>query len=110
VDAHGIVSLIGLNGVDKTTLFNLISGIYKPDAGSILFEDAPIQGRPQYAIARLGIARTFQNIRLFKGLSVLENVMTAMDALAGYPLPSAMLSLPGKRRVEGKTAAAPCRR
>ncbi|HSK68960.1 MAG TPA: ABC transporter ATP-binding protein [Candidatus Limnocylindria bacterium] len=99
-DAHGIVSLIGPNGAGKTTLFNLISGIYRPDAGKILFGGTPIQGRPQHAIARMGVSRTFQNIRLFRGLTVIENVMTALDALSGYPLPSAMLSLPGKRKAE----------
>lgn len=100
VDKHQIVSIIGPNGAGKTTLFNLISGIYRPDAGEIIFEGKPIQGRPQHEVARLGISRTFQNIRLFKGLSVTENVMTALDATHGYSLASAMLTLPSKRRIE----------
>ncbi len=100
VDSHQIVSIIGPNGAGKTTLFNLISGIYRPDSGEILFEGRHIEGRAQHDVARLGISRTFQNIRLFRGLSVAENVMTALDAVQGYSLASAMLTLPSKRAAE----------
>ena len=97
VDSDQIVSIIGPNGAGKTTLFNLISGVYKANAGEILFEGKNLVGRPQHDIARLGIARTFQNIRLFKGLTVEENVMTALDSISRYNIFSAMLTLPSKR-------------
>jgi len=70
-----IYGLIGPNGAGKTTLFNLLTGIYAPDRGSFLFDGRDITGRKPNQVARAGIARTFQNIRLFAGLSALENVM-----------------------------------
>lgn len=76
----GIVSIIGPNGAGKTTIFNLISGIYPLDSGTMYLDDQEFTGKEQYQIALMGIARTFQNIRLFKGLNCLENVMTALDS------------------------------
>jgi branched-chain amino acid transport system ATP-binding protein len=70
-----IYGLIGPNGAGKTTLFNVLSGIYEPDNGSFEFDGAPLAGLAPHAVAARGIARTFQNIRLFANLSVLENVM-----------------------------------
>ena len=70
-----IFGLIGPNGAGKTTCFNMITGVYCPTAGKILFEDMPLMGEKAHLIAFRGIARTFQNIRLFASLSVLENVM-----------------------------------
>jgi branched-chain amino acid transport system ATP-binding protein len=75
VPRQAIVSVIGPNGAGKTTFFNLITGIYKPDAGTILFDGKDIAGLRPDRIAAVGIARTFQNIRLFGGMSVLENVL-----------------------------------
>ncbi|MGC8787957.1 MAG: ABC transporter ATP-binding protein [Anaerolineae bacterium] len=100
VDSDQIISIIGPNGAGKTTIFNLISGIYKPDAGKIFFMGKDIIGKPQHEIASMGISRTFQNIRLFRGLSVLENVMTALDAHSNYSVFTAMLGLPHKRYTE----------
>ncbi len=70
-----IYGLIGPNGAGKTTLFNLLTGIYAPDTGNFQFDGAPLAGLAPHAVAARGIARTFQNIRLFANLSVLENVM-----------------------------------
>ncbi|WP_051184633.1 ABC transporter ATP-binding protein [Desulfatiglans anilini] len=70
-----IFAVIGPNGAGKTTLFNCINGIYRPDAGRILFKDTEIQGRKPDRIARLGIARTFQNIELFSRMTTMENLM-----------------------------------
>ena len=99
-DSDEIVSVIGPNGAGKTTLFNLISGIYRADAGEILFEGQNLVGKPQYEIARKGVSRTFQNIRLFRGLTVLENVMTPLDAIGRYSIFSAMLPMPARIRTD----------
>jgi branched-chain amino acid transport system ATP-binding protein len=73
-----LVGLIGPNGAGKTTVFNLITGVYTPTAGQIHFNGLPVPGKKPHEITRLGIARTFQNIRLFQSLSVLDNVRAAM--------------------------------
>jgi len=75
VDEHEIVSVIGPNGAGKTTLFNLLTGIYAPDAGSFTFDGAPLAGLKSHEVTARGIARTFQNIRVFANISALENVM-----------------------------------
>jgi branched-chain amino acid transport system ATP-binding protein len=77
VPARQIVGLIGPNGAGKTTVFNLMTGVYKPNEGSVHLEDIELTGRGAHVIARSGVARTFQNIRLFAGLTVLENVVAA---------------------------------
>ena len=100
VDKGEIVSMIGPNGAGKTTIFNLITGIYPLDAGHVFFEGQDISGKPQHVISRLGIARTFQNIRLFQGMSVLENVMTAYDPRMSYNLLDSMLGTPRRRRMD----------
>ena len=79
-----IVGLIGPNGAGKTTCFNMITGVYRPTTGSIHLDGQQIDGKASHAINRLGVARTFQNIRLFKQLSVLDNVRAALHAKAGY--------------------------
>jgi len=72
-----ILGLIGPNGAGKTTFFNVLTGLYRPDKGEILFKDQRIDGLPPHEIAALGIARTFQNIRLFTNMTAMENVMVA---------------------------------
>jgi branched-chain amino acid transport system ATP-binding protein len=86
-----LVGLIGPNGAGKTTVFNLLTGVYKPDAGAIIFRDENIGGQPPYAICKKGIARTFQNIRLFKDLTVLDNVKIALHKDVSYRLAHALL-------------------
>ena len=77
VEEGEIVSLIGPNGAGKTTVFNAITGVYKPDSGSISLDGESIVGLPPHRIATMGVARTFQSIRLFQNMSVRENVMVA---------------------------------
>ncbi len=79
-----LVGLIGPNGSGKTTVFNVITGIYAPDAGTVAMEGTPIGGLAPHRIGRMGIARTFQNIRVFRNLSVMDNVKVARHARAGY--------------------------
>jgi branched-chain amino acid transport system ATP-binding protein len=81
-----LLGLIGPNGAGKTTVFNAITGVYGLSAGEILLEGHRISGLPPHRIARLGVARTFQNIRLFKGLSVLDNLRAAMHQDSDYGL------------------------
>ncbi|MFP4477320.1 MAG: ABC transporter ATP-binding protein [Desulfatibacillaceae bacterium] len=73
-----IHALIGPNGAGKTTLFNLVTGVFPPDSGAIVFEGTPVQGRAIHTLVDLGIARTFQNVELFSGMSVLENVLVGL--------------------------------
>jgi branched-chain amino acid transport system ATP-binding protein len=77
---HGeLAGLIGPNGAGKTTVFNLITGVYRPTSGAILFEGKPVAGKKPYLITKRGIARTFQNIRLFASMSVFDNVRAAFN-------------------------------
>ena len=89
VEANRVVSVIGPNGAGKTTFFNCLSGIYRPEIGSILLDGHDITGRPPHQVCRRGVARTFQNIRLFPEMSVLENVLVAQfqhRSLSPFPL------------------------
>jgi branched-chain amino acid transport system ATP-binding protein len=97
-ELHG---LIGPNGAGKTTVFNLLTGFYQPTDGEIIFNGAPLTGLPPQAIARLGIARTFQNIRLFQELSVLDNVLIPFHSRSQVNFWQAMLRSPSFRREEG---------
>jgi branched-chain amino acid transport system ATP-binding protein len=86
-----LVGLIGPNGAGKTTVFNLLTGVYKPDGGTIIFREKTINALPPYVICQRGIARTFQNIRLFKDLTVLDNVKIALHKDVSYKLRHALL-------------------
>jgi branched-chain amino acid transport system ATP-binding protein len=89
-----IYGLIGPNGAGKTTIFNLLTGVYKPTSGEIYFQGKRIDGLRSYEISRRGVSRTFQNIRLFPSMSVLENVLTACHRHAKQTLLDAVLRLP----------------
>ena len=91
---RAIVGLIGPNGAGKTTVFNLITGVYRPDAGTIRLGGASIVGAKPAQIAGMGIARTFQNVRLFAQLSVLENVLVACETTRRSGLAGALLRTP----------------
>ncbi len=95
IDKHELVGLIGPNGAGKTTVFNLITGVYKPDSGNIIFDGQDITGLAPYTICARGLARTFQNIRLFNDLSVLDNVKIAAHKNVTYGLISTVLRTPG---------------
>ncbi len=100
VEEDSITSIIGPNGAGKTTFFNLVSGVYSPTSGEILFDNENITGLKQHQISLRGISRTFQNIRLFNQLSILENVQSAMDARAKYNLLDSIVTSPKKRRID----------
>lgn len=95
-----IYGLIGTNGAGKTTVINMLSGILKPSSGSILFDGHPIQGQRPERIAALGIARTFQNLRLFGTMSVLENVLVGAQLHRTYSFWAGALGLPSSIKEE----------
>lgn len=95
-----VVAVIGPNGAGKTTFFNMITGVYTPDGGRLLFEGKEITGLGPEQIAPLGISRTFQNIRLFKSLGALENVMIGMHIHLRSGMAAAFLQTRSQRREE----------
>ncbi len=103
-EIHGI---IGPNGAGKTTIFNVISGIYPPDEGTVTLDGKDVSRMEQYKITQEGVGRTFQTIRLFKGLSVLDNVMCAFDPKSKYGVLGSLLPLP-KRYAEEKRGREVC--
>ena len=100
-----ILALIGPNGAGKTTVFNLITGVYKPTSGNVFLNDEAIDGKKRHHITKLGIARTFQNIRLFGDMTTLENVITASDVRNKVGLVGSMLGTPRSRREEKASVA-----
>ena len=97
-----IVSVIGPNGAGKTSAFNCISGFYRPNQGSVVFDGSPITRNKPSRITQLGMARTFQNVRLFKEMTVLENVKTGMHTRLKQNVFDAMLHTPRYRRSEAQ--------
>lgn len=95
-----IVSLIGPNGAGKTTFFNMLTGVYKPTAGKIVFDGVDLTGKPPHAITQLGIGRTFQNIRLFQQMTALENVLVGMHSRLKGGIVRSVLHTPGLMRQE----------
>jgi branched-chain amino acid transport system ATP-binding protein len=100
VNEREIVSVIGPNGAGKTTLFNLVTGLYRPDAGRILLDGTDLVGLPAHRITKLGIARTFQTLRLFLNMTVKENVMASQYGRTKVGVLRAILRTPGARREE----------
>jgi branched-chain amino acid transport system ATP-binding protein len=94
LSAGELVGLIGPNGAGKTTVFNLISGVYKPAGGRILLDNFDITGLPTHVVSRMGIARTFQNIRLFGDMSVIDNIKVSSRTRIEYGLLTALLHPP----------------
>ena len=99
-----IVSLIGPNGAGKTTFFNMLTGVYRPTRGRIVFDGTDVTAKPPHAITKLGIGRTFQNIRLFQQMTSLENVLVGMHARLHGGIIRSVLRTPGIRREERKAA------
>ena len=95
-----ILGLIGPNGAGKTTCFNAITGVYKPSSGSVTFDGAPLGRIKRHQITRRGIARTFQNIRLWGEMTALENVIVGTDARHRTSVPGALIRSPRHRREE----------
>ncbi len=104
IEAGELIGLIGPNGAGKTTIFNLFTGVYPTTSGEIIFDGHKLAGKKPSAINRLGMARTFQNIRLFSDLSVLDNVRVAYHSHVKYSLASAILRSGGFYREEDEMA------
>jgi branched-chain amino acid transport system ATP-binding protein len=100
VQENGIVSLIGPNGAGKTTFFNMLTGVYKPTAGRVVFAGEDMTSKPPHAFTHRGIGRTFQNIRLFQNMTALENVLVGMHVRLKGNLFEAIVRTPRVRKEE----------
>ena len=100
IPAGSIVSLIGPNGAGKTTFFNMLTGVYTPTGGTIVFDGVDVTGKPPHTITKLGIGRTFQNIRLFPQMTALENVLVGMHARLRGGILGSIFGTPRVRREE----------
>ena len=103
IGRNEITGLIGPNGAGKTTVFNLLTNVYQPTRGSILIDGMPTAGKKTYQVNRMGVARTFQNIRLFKDLSVIDNVKVGLHESMKYNLFESVFRLPNYWQEEKKT-------
>ena len=97
---EGTCGLIGPNGAGKTTFFNMLTGVYKPTSGKIVFDGTDVTGKPPHAITQLGVGRTFQNIRLFQQMTALENVLVGMHSRLASGFIRTILRTPKIRRQE----------
>lgn len=102
-----IVSLIGPNGAGKTTVFNCLTGFYKPTGGTILLRDQHLEGLPGQQIARMGVVRTFQHVRLFREMTVIENLLVAQHQQLKTGLFSGLLKTPLSVAPRAKRSTAP---
>jgi branched-chain amino acid transport system ATP-binding protein len=100
IPERSIVSLIGPNGAGKTTFFNMLTGLYRPTSGSIVFDGHDVTEKPPHAITKLGVGRTFQNIRLFPQMTALENVLVGMHSRLRGGILGSIFGLPRVRREE----------
>jgi branched-chain amino acid transport system ATP-binding protein len=100
IEAGAIASLIGPNGAGKTTFFNMLTGVYKPTAGRVVFDGKDVTGKPPHAVTERGVGRTFQNIRLFQNMTALENVLVGMHARLKGNVFTAILKTPRVRHEE----------
>jgi branched-chain amino acid transport system ATP-binding protein len=105
VPRGAIVSLIGPNGAGKTTFFNMLTGVYTPTSGEILFDGRDVAGLPPHAVTHLGVGRTFQNIRLFPTMTSIENVLVGMHSRIKGGIIRSVLRTPGLRREEREAHA-----
>ncbi|MEY2634246.1 MAG: hypothetical protein RIS75_186 [Actinomycetota bacterium] len=105
IPERSVVSLIGPNGAGKTTFFNVLTGLYQPTEGFVALGDQDITGMPPHRIAAMGLARTFQNIRLFGSMTAEENVMVAMHSHMKAGVASTVLGTPSQRREEREALA-----
>jgi branched-chain amino acid transport system ATP-binding protein len=103
VQEQEIHSIIGPNGAGKTTVFNCMSGFYKPSGGKIIFQGKEIQGKPDYKISRMGMVRTFQHVRLFTQMSVVENLLVAQHRHLNTNLLAGLVKTPNYRERERKS-------
>lgn len=100
--AGSVTGIIGPNGAGKTSLFNCLSGLYRPQAGAILYDGTDLVGKAAHSIAESGIARTFQNVALFESMSVLDNVMVGAQLNVAPPILRDAFSLPSSRRADSQ--------
>jgi branched-chain amino acid transport system ATP-binding protein len=105
IPQRSIVSLIGPNGAGKTTFFNMLTGLYRATSGRILFDGVDITHKPPHAITKLGVGRTFQNIRLFPQMTALENVLVGMHSRLKGGILGSIFGLPRVRREESEARA-----
>ena len=107
IGRNEITGLIGPNGAGKTTVFNLLTNVYQPTRGSILIDGMPTAGKKTYQVNRMGVARTFQNIRLFKEMSVIDNIKVGLHESMKYDLASSLIRLPNYWKEESTAPSVP---
>ena len=105
IEERAISSLIGPNGAGKTTFFNMLTGVYRPTAGRVVFDGYDVTAKPPHAVTERGVGRTFQNIRLFQNMTALENVLVGMHIKLKANMFDAMFSTPRNRREEIESRA-----